>query len=268
MMGKLLFIIVGFMVCNKLSGQDTIVKRDNERILCKIKKIELKYIIYKPLHYELNVNINKEQVAKVILASGEEIKFNDLWTEKDYYIDNKKNCLKFTIFSPFFGYTGLSYERNFIPGSSLELSLGIIGLGTNSNSFNPKSIGVTVRLGYKFINSKDSPKSGIKDHYLLSGWYLRPEFILTKYNQPTVLYSSIGIQTYYETIQQGAFLLNLGYQKNFNRVIVDIFFGVGVGITTYPDKINNNPYPYFGYSFVNSNLPSVVSTGFRIGYLF
>jgi len=255
-----------------LSAQDTIVKRDHERIICKIKEIGTDEIKYQPLTDNLIIGIDKNKVEKVILASGIVMNFHNSMDDMENYKDNNKNCLKLTLLSPLWGYTGISYEHSIKPGSSFECSLGIIGLGRNVNdSYGGSGVGnnggVTIRIGYKFIKTPDFYLKGIQYAHVLKGLYFRPELILTDFNHPTSTYVYMSSnQTSTTNILNGAILFNMGYQWIFNNtVVVDMFFGLGYGFGSM-NSLNNSGY--YGYGIISSNEPLAISTGFRIGFLF
>ncbi len=62
------FLAISFIAFNNLYSQDTIVKRDNERIICKIKEIGSDEIKYQPLSDNIIIGIDKNKVVKVVLA--------------------------------------------------------------------------------------------------------------------------------------------------------------------------------------------------------
>ena len=254
-------------------SQDTIVKRDNERIICKIKEIGSDEIKYQPLSDNIIIGIDKNKVVKVVLASGMVMNFHNSMDDLENYKDNNKNCLKFTLLSPLYGYSGFTWEHSLKPGSSFECSLGIIGLGINTNGSNDQCTGATFRFGYKFIKTPDFYLKGLQYAHVLKGLYFRPEIILSDFNQPTTNYNysymNYSTSTNSNNIFNGAILFNMGYQWIFdNSIAVDIFFGLGYGFGSSSDNILLSGTQYFGYILGTSKDPYAFSTGFRIGFLF
>ncbi len=274
-MKRTIFLLtIAFIAFNNLYSQDTIVKTDNERIICKIKEIGSDEIKYQPFNDNIIIGIDKNKVSKVVLASGMIMNFHNSMDDPEHYKDNNKDCIKFSLLSPLYGYSGFSWEHSIKPGSSFECSLGIIGLGRNTNSTLStvgNCYGATIRLGYKFIKTPDFYLKGLQYAQVLKGLYFRPEIILSDYNQPSyysIFSYGISTSTSSNNVFNGAILFNIGYQWIFNNLIaVDIFSGLGFGISSNSGNLLGTTQ-YYGYYIGPSSFPIAISTGFRIGFLF
>ncbi|MDP4210313.1 MAG: hypothetical protein Q8928_15985 [Bacteroidota bacterium] len=233
---------------NGILAQDTIVKRDNARIICKIKEILVDEIKYQPKDNNIIVGIDKNEVLKVILSTGVVMNFQNTMTDKESYKDQKKNAIKFRLLSPLYQYSDFTYERSLKPGSSIECSIGIIGLGEH---YGDKLNGISLRLGYKFIKSPNFYLKGIRYAHLLKGMYFRPEIATSFYTKNS------------NNIFATAVLFNIGNQWIFNDMfLVDLYLGLGYGYSS-EDSFNIQ----YGYSTGASSFPLAISSGFRLGFL-
>lgn len=244
------FLVLGLFYCNFLYSQDIIVTNSNEKIKCSIKEISTDEIKYKTADSDIILGITKDQVMEVIFASGETMKIENAMDDISNYADQKKNVVKFRLFSPLSGYSSFSYERCLKPGKSIELTVGIIGLGLHV--LRDANVGTTFRVGYKLIKSPDFYIKGLRYGHLLKGLYFMPEFAFSSYSNDS------------GSCVAGAVLLNLGYQWVFNNTLsVDIFWGLGYGLNS-----NDDFSSHYGFSMGNSDFPIATTAGFRIGVLF
>ncbi|HUX52911.1 MAG TPA: hypothetical protein VMV56_00710, partial [Williamwhitmania sp.] len=224
--------------------QDTLIKRNNERIVCKVKEIGTDEIKYLLPGNDVVMVIDKNEVRRVILASGTTMNLSNSMTDTSSYSDQRKNCLKFRLISPLIGYSEIIYERSLKPGASLEFGLGIVGAG---EQYNQSQSGASMRIGYKFIKTPDFYLKGMRYAHVLKGAYFRPEVAASYYKRD------------FKEVFATAILFSIGNQWIFNNLIaVDIFGGIGYGYSS------RNVYDYqFGYSTGASNFPVALSTGFR-----
>jgi hypothetical protein len=238
-------LLLGF---NDLFSQDTIVKTNNERIVCKIKEISTNEIKYQTLDNNILMGIDKNDVSKVILSSGMVMNFRNSMYDQNNYEGQSKNCIKFRLLSPLYQYCDFTYERSLKPGSSLECSIGIVGLGER---YGDDLSGVSFRFGYKFIKSPDFYLKGLRYAHLLKGAYLRPEIATSIYDRNANHIFSMAI------------LFNVGNQWIFNNLFaIDLYFGLGYGYSS--DNTFNLQY---GYSTGSKDFPIAISSGFRVGFL-
>ncbi|HUW06958.1 MAG TPA: hypothetical protein VMW01_11920 [Williamwhitmania sp.] len=245
-------LVLTFLILSSIAlfaQQDTIVKLNNERIVCKVKEIGTDEIKYLLPGNDVVMVIDKNEVRRVILASGTTMNLSNSMTDTSFYSDQRKNCLKFRLISPLIGYSEIIYERSLKPGASLEFGVGIIGAGKH---YDHDYSGGSLRIGYKFIKSPDFYIKGMRYAHVLKGAYFRPEVAASYYKRDS------------KEVFATAIIFNIGNQWIFNNLIaIDIFGGIGYGYSS------RNVYDYqFGYSTGASNFPIALSTGFRIGLLF
>jgi len=255
-------------------AQDTIYKKNNQTINCKIIEIglvEVKYLI--PEKYkDVVLVIAKDDILKIKYENGEEQAFVNEMNDKNSYADNKLNALKFHFFSPLLDYLAFSYERSLRAGHSVEGTLGIIGIGTDLNEDKPE--GVFAKAGYKFIKNPDFYLRGMKYAQLLKGTYFKPEIAISAYsfNQNTYSYDNTTNLSTTTTNRQstfsGAFILNVGKQWVFdNRFAVDFSIGIGYGITTLSKNDYSGITSQYGFS-VDPNNGLALTSNFKVAYLF
>jgi hypothetical protein len=232
---KKLFFLILFSNLLLINGfaQDRIIKISKDTINCQVKEIgddEIKYT-QKDYRGDLIFGIDKNKVSKIILGDGKELSFKDSMYDPARYKDQHKNALKVGFLSPLFGATSFSFEHSLKPGSSVEATLGIIGLGSDITDNSPR--GAYLKFGYKFIKSPDFYLKGMQYSHILKGAYIRPEVSLLTYNvKSTLLYYSSS--SYYasnsstENYTMFALMLNFGKQWVFqDRFLIDWFAGVG-----------------------------------------
>lgn len=245
-----------------LNAQDRIIQRNGNLIECRVEEIgseEIKYILpeYGP---DLQFGIRKSKVDRIIFANGREMFIDHLenareTTEKnsaDLFFVQRRNAVKMAFLSPLTGVTAFSYERALRPGRSIEFTMSLIGLGFN----NPENAaGVGLKAGYKFIRSPDHFIRGMRYAHILKGGYVKPELSFAKYM----------LRTKNEDVVKAALMINLGKQWIFSDVfLVDIYFGVGYGMTT--SRIEDPEYPH-DFVVVDPEFPLALDAGFRIGFL-
>src|ERR1035437_8916573 len=175
-MKRIYFIILATNILS-LAGfaQDRIIKITNDTIKCQVKEIgddEVKYT-QKDFRGDLIFGIDKNKVSKILFSDGKELTFKDSMYDPAHYEKQHKNALKVGFLSPLFGATSFTFEHSLKPGSSIEATLGIIGLGDNING--DSSSGLYLKFGYKFIKSPDFYLKGARYAHILKGTSIRPE---------------------------------------------------------------------------------------------
>ncbi len=249
-------------------SQDRIVKLNRDTIYCRIKEIGDDEIKYTQKEYKGDVvfGIDKNKVTLVIFSDGKELKIKDSMFDSAQYESQHKNALKVGFFSPLFGATSFSFEHSLKPGSSVEATLGIIGLGDDING--ASSGGLYLKFGYKFIKSPDFYLKGTRYAHILKGAYIRPEITFLNYSAEPVndyLYSGNSVAVSKESMTMFAIMLNTGKQWVINdRFLFDWFIGAGYG---FGDVKNSNG---FRFAFLGGGPDSkfVMTSGIRIGILF
>ncbi len=267
---KKLFLLLLVILPAIVSAQDIIYTKNKQLINCKIIEIGLVEVKYQiPEKYkEVVMVIAKDDISKIKYENGEEQAFVNEMYDKKSYADNKRNAIKFHVFSPLYDYLGVSYERSLRPGQSIEGTLGIIGIGYNPLGVNPE--GVFAKLGYKFIKSPDFYLRGMQYAHLLKGTYFKPEIALNTYSikENTYDYNSMSYNTTRKGIFSGAFLLNVGKQWVFdNRFAVDFSIGLGYGITSRGKDDYTAVTSQYGF-IVDPNSGLAYTSNFKVAYLF
>ena len=248
-------------------GQDQIVKRNNDVIICKIKEIgsaEIKYILsdYPP---DVLFSVEKDQVAKIIFEDGREMEFSIAMTDPEKYKGQWRNAIKVDLFSPMTGNTTFACERNIKPGRSLEGTLGIIGLSFDLVDGNAQ--GVFVKFGYKFIKNPDFYLQGLHYTHILKGGYIKPELMLAIYNKDIEEYDPRYPPGYFITERRSFFpvAVHLVFGKQWvidNFALVDYYFGAGYGLH------NGGESYHYGFIIADDGFSISLSTGLKIGFLF
>jgi hypothetical protein len=242
-------------------AQDTIVKRNNQVIVCKVKEIasdEIKYLL--PDHGDILIGIDKNEVEKIVLSTGMVMHFSHSLKGKENYEDQNKNAVKFRLLSPLYGYSDFTYERSLKPGASMEASVGFIGLGFRDND--RYLMGLSVRGGYKFIKSPDFYLKGLRYAHVLKGMYFKPEIAFSYYEKETTgfnFFSEPEKREYFAA----AILFNIGNQWIMDDIIaIDLYMGFGYGYSS-----DNTFRIRYGFSTGGNRYPVAFSSGFRIGIL-
>jgi hypothetical protein len=258
----LLAIIILIGNFSILNAQDTIIKRDNEKIICKIKEIsttEIKYLLLNNGN-EILLGIDKNDVSQVRLSNGTVMNFTNSMYGAENYKDQNKNLIKVRLFSPLWGFTEISYERSIRPGRSLEISAGIIGAGINTDT-DPN--GMCFKLGYKFIQNPDFYVMGMRYAHVLKGFYLRPEIAVSIYRKNDTYFLGFGDKGRKDNVAM-AILFNVGKQWIFDDFLaLDLYFGLGYGFSD-----NDDFNMHYGFTTLSNDAPLAITTGFRLGVLF
>ena len=164
------------------------------------------------------------------------------------------NSIKITFLSWATGSTKISYERA-IPEhkQSAEICAGLISAGYDKFQNNP--VGFTVRYGHKFFIGRYSANKPF------DGFFVRPEIIYTYFK-----YTAKDTKER-TTSQIGSLLGTIGYQKSFDRFLVDTWVGAGLALGKPADT---------GYQHgvkvidpIKDNISTIaLSFSIRLGWLF
>ncbi|HAH22299.1 MAG TPA: hypothetical protein DCL77_00765 [Prolixibacteraceae bacterium] len=247
---------------------DQLIQRDGKVIVCQVREIlddEIKYI-QQGFRDDVVFGIDKNKVASIVFSDGREMKLSDSMFGKENYTLQRKNALKFNFFSPLVDATAFSYERSLKPGSSMEIGVGIIGLGQNWDQYKDVS-GLYFNVGYKFIKDPDFYLRGMRYAHVLKGAYFKPELAISSYSytfhRSWGSYDPNGTET---NATVGAFILNVGKQWVFgNSFLLDWYLGAGYGVSMSGDSGNARNFAFTG---ATGDSPLVVNAGFRIGFLY
>lgn len=275
---KQVFIITALTIilCIQSFAQDAILKTNDEIIKCKIKEVGLDEVKYTLPQYPQDVLfvIDKDEITKIIFENGEEMAFQKAMNDPAKYTDNRKNALKIEFMSPLFGSTTFAWEHSLKPGKSVEVTLGIAGLGMDM--YDEDAAGVFTKFGYKFIKSPDFYLRGLRYAHLLKGSYFKPEISLGLVKMDVykeqLLYDNFSGYWYNSGVEEresvfaAAIQAVVGKQWVFdNAFCADIHFGLGYGFNTASDGYGNTYHS--GFIADNSGFPISVSGGFAIGFL-
>lgn len=262
-------LIALILLSFSLSAQDVITKRNSEVINCKVKEIGVDVVKYTLPDYPEDVlfSIENDKILKIVFENGKEKIFEIELENPENYLENRKNAIKIDFISPLTGNTTFGYERSIKPGQSVEVALGIIGLGADPNDVNPA--GFFTKFGFKFIKSPDFYMRGMRYAHILKGGYIKPEFVIGNYSKTFEYYDYSYYGSSYKSerknITAGGIMLNFGKQWVYNNsFLVDFFVGVGYGFDT--DDYGENYH--YGFVTVDEDVPLAFTAGLKIGFLF
>lgn len=250
----LLSIAFGLLLFGSAFSQDTLVTKDSQRIVCKIKEILDDEIKYQTDNSTVVFGIRKSDVSKVVMSTGMTMTFENESSSASSLSGQKRNAIKFRVFSPLYGYSDITYERSLRPGNSMECSMGFIGLGSQ---YDTEVKGGSLRVGYKMIKSPDYYIQGMRYAHILKGAYFRPEIAASYYERTEKDEEPVNV---FAT----ALMITVGNQWVLNdMVVVDCYFGLGYG---YSDEGTFNMQ--YGYSTGDVKVPLAFTSGLRLGLLF
>ncbi len=254
MKALLLSIAMSLLALGSAFSQDTLITRDSKRIVCKVKEILDDEVKYQLDGSSVVYGIDKNDISKVVLSTGMTVTIQNSMENSDNYSGQKKNALKFRVFSPLYGYSDITYERSLRPGNSIECSFGIIGLGSQ---YEEQVRGGSLRLGYKMFKSPDYYVKGMRYAHILKGAYFRPEIAASYYERKYDDKESVKVMA-------TALMFTVGNQWVLNdMVVIDCYLGLGYG---YSDEEKFDMQ--YGYSTGDLKVPMAFTSGVRLGLLF
>ncbi len=183
-----------------------------------------------------NYNPNKDTFIQNLLLSR--------YVIKESSPEEATQGIKIDIFGPFRGYSQISYEKVIEPGKSYELSLGIIGLGSNQAFEYPDTViqasphrksqfGLFLGVGYKFNKLRlfDVENNSTQSH-IMQGLYAKPILYIGFYNENRI--AGIGTKQFELEKPNTTFAaLQVEFGKQWvieEKVLLDIYGGIGYGI--------------------------------------
>jgi len=269
----LLILLISCGLENNLNAQDTLfIAKDaislslDEVMVVEIIELGIDEIKYRPYNYPDSpiIVIDKSKVVKAVTKYGKVYTFNDGFNNDDLYKMQRKNAIKFGLFSPLVTTFQFGYERSIKPGQSIEVTVGIIGFGADPAEINPG--GAYLKAGFKFINSPDYYIKGMRYSHILKGGYAKPELVFSFFSRDIPTYNFYGeSRKNRENVAAAALMINLGKQWIYSDVfLIDIFFGVGFGISNSKSGWDY----YYAYTGGNDVFPLALSAGFKMGFLF
>jgi len=260
---KISLVLFIILFTTNIFSQDLIIKNTKDTIYCKIKDVgseEIKYSL-PDFPEDVNFGIDKEKIWKIVFSNGKEMSFMKDMNNPESYSDNKKNALKFHLFSPLAGSVSFSYERSIKPGSSIEFGLGYI---YGREDYGVHNKGAIARVGYKFMKSPDFYLRNMKYSHVLKGSYVKPELIFNSFSNQKDIYNLNGIKTTSDDVVSSlSIIINLGKQIVYdNAFLIDYHIGVGYGMAT--DEVGY----YYSNVIGTNDFPIAFTAGFKIGGLF
>ncbi len=301
MIRQLLVILFLSLFALKASAQsDTLVTRKSERIPCKITEIgedEIKYKKANNLEGPV-YSTHKNKLREMIFANGT----RELITQDEMAVDqkstpellNETRAFKVEPFTPFMNHICVGYEQMLKVGTNVEVKLGYIynGLNTNFNSgiysYNRNrvyGIGGYAKGGIKFMLGQDFVMRGMRYAHPLKGRYVRfdVDFVSVKYSgvsrylySPYYSPSNQPVSTDITNMSGGIFIT---YGRQFvlgDILTLDYYVGIGGAVqnTKYsnPAYTQNGSYPYRDYNyyyFAHTMIGNTFATtfGLSIGYI-
>ncbi len=257
-----------FLVCFLAQAQDKIYKKNKEVIECTIKEVGSEDIKYhtSDVPEDVLLSISIDKIVRIEFSNGKKMIFQDNFSDPENYADQRKNAIKINFLEPLNGSTSFTLERSLKPGRSIEGSIGIIGLGWDSNNYN--GAGAYVGFGIKFLSKPDYYLRKMRYAHILKGFYVKPEVLISSYKVLPFEYGYYGLPGSPVTssedkvsVTTAVFLINVGKQWVFDDAfLLELFGGVGYGVKSRDDVKQ--------YSiFVGDEVPLAGRVGFRIGFL-
>ncbi len=206
-----------------------------------------------------------KRIASIfILAIATTVAFSQ--TIDTDYETQKKSIIKMEFFSPLTGHTTFGYEKYIKDWFSWEAKVGFIGLGVEPDN-NTDPSGFLLRGGPKFKLNPDFATRDLRGTHLLSGKYIKPEIVLSVYNEDVTDFTSGGTEfTSRESFRSVAFLINYGRQHVLADIMsIDWHVGIGYGFDNY-DMEDEGKY-HHSHTNGTNDFPIAVSAGFTIGLL-
>lgn len=208
---------------------------------------------------------------------------HSFWDKANLFQEQKKNAIKFNIPSiVLLEHLDVSYEKAISSRQSLELKLGIIGIGflrhetiTIYKEGVERKIpaidkGIFLAGGYKFFLFPLKTTMLRRNPHILKGFYLQPELIFGTYQKREydTPYNYLKKKVNYH-----AMLLNLGVQILIkNKIVIDIFQGVGYGNDNLEKNSSDDPYYlgefHRGLYKVKAGPSFAARVGIKVGFVF
>ncbi len=276
-------IILSLLCFSKANfAQDTLVKKGNGIIICKVIEIGLTEIKYKDWN-NLNgpdivisksdlINIKFQNGAKMIIAP------DDLSLELDPRVVERINNIKFAFFAPLFNHLCFGYETVLKPRTNIEAKIGIVGVGYHPGYSDVEKIfGGYLQTALKFYLGEDFYTRGLKRTHQLKGKYFKCELSLVTYNDEhkSYTYSGYTPSTYVikkTTVYSGA--LNIIYGRQYilgDRFSFEYYIGAGIGVRDNNNSSQNDLFDYtncYAYDYFSRSFPLTLTGGVTLGYIF
>ncbi len=267
----MLLVLLGVTAGSGVYSQDTIVKRNGEKIACTVKEIgsvEIKYV-QEEFRPGLLFTVERKDVVKIVFTDGriwendtaDALKENIEQNSLDLYQMQKKNAWKVDFTGLVSNVFSLTYERCLSPGNSVEFSLGYVGLGVAEQESDPS--GILFRGGYKLMKSPDYFLKDMRYAHILKGQYVKFELDIANYGFHKTDYDQVPGKR--ETLSKWAVMTVFGKQWVFSdKTLIDVYSGIGFGRRNRSDV--DFVWPY-GFGVLGKSFPLATSFGVRVGFL-
>ncbi|HYG51380.1 MAG TPA: hypothetical protein VD905_10780 [Flavobacteriales bacterium] len=231
---KKLFFLSFLVACFMLAGQnaksqDTLRLKNKTAVSCKVFKISDTDIEYKkwnnlegPVY-----TIDRNKVLEIRFENGIVERFlpDEMDVAQEQAILNKRNAVKFDLFSPVFDKITFGYEHCVKVGWNMEMYASYISTGLLPNGIghnitgDSKTQGLAFRFGNKFFLGSDYYVKGTRYAHPLKGRFVRID----------VSFSQFSIQDVYE-YTQNAYPNQWGYYSYYyNKGGLNVSqFGLGI----------------------------------------
>lgn len=273
-MKKIVLLLACLMITVSGIAQDKIYKKNGEVIEAKVEEIGINEVKYREWGRQDGpvISLGVDVLSKVVLESGRVVEFKDPLQDPEVYADQRNSAIKVDFLSPLFEHLLFSYERSIRPGRSIEMDLGLIGLGFDTYE-EDKSSGIHVATGYKFLRTPDFYSQRYKYAHILKGSYVKPQVQLSIYKNEYKGGNYYGNQIVYEDdVVSGALIINLGKQVVYDDMfLIDYSVGIGYGFTS--QELEDDDFGYnwrsnqYGFFLSGPDTPLVLNFSVRIGFL-
>ncbi len=265
------FLMLAINLFAQTEKQDSIFTKNGEIITGKVREIgpdEIRYTLPQT-NMDVVYVVRRNEIERIIFSNGQVQRFEAAQqrpetieeNSMDLFQNQKKNALKVDFLSIAANTLALTYERCLMPGKSLELSGGIIGIGTALPE--EDASGVLFRGGFKFAKNPDFYIRDMRYSHILKGSYVKLEFDFASYKVTGQKDFFDDEERYSNT--KWAFMVVLGKQWVFNdSFLIDLYSGLGLGGNSLEDL--DLTYPY-GFLTLGENFPLAFSLGLRLGLL-
>ncbi len=205
-----------------LSAQDVIQKRSGKKIKCTVVEMgstEVKYIQWGDPN-EVIFTIDRALIRDIKFSYGGKHTEEPPEVDEYYFEDDRANSIELDFIALSANALILTYERALSPGTAIEGSVKLLGLGVQ-NEFIDRS-GVGIDLGYKLKFGSLFKGNDYRPRHLMSGGYLRPSLGWTR-----AVYGDGRFNGDIESYSQINLGLTVGKQWALqNAAVLDLYLGL------------------------------------------
>lgn len=283
-MKKSIFTLFIMCLFSAAIGQvDTIYKRNNQKVACKIIEVNEYEIKYKMVGLEDGplVIIDRSSVIRYRLSNGfsEMLLPDELSLEHEHgEILGNRSVIKIHPFSFVDHKLSFAYEKVIKVGMNLDVEVGYSNSNINpstiifqtGNSFNT---GAYVKPGLKFFLGQDYSVKGLRYAHPLKGRYIKLDFAISYLN-----YNNIRTLSYnnsannYLAIKRDIDVISYGGFVNFGRQFIlgnlftmEYYFGAGfTGISSNSKNVSSSVVGTNSYGSVYGNYSNINPDGSNV----